>query len=200
MPIAPRIGQDQNQLVVVIPAWVWRGGPVCRAVNIGLPVGIFLGALVFAESGSALGAIVAVGVLSPFYGIMMARRMARFWPGAKDLNGADRAAVVRATRRGEEVGEARWALAVMDYSGGLREAHRQARRYRWVVWFFAVSALILAFSDSFFGSIRAALMSWLVVVFFVVELLWWPRNQAHLLSNAERAENLARPLLGQHGR
>jgi hypothetical protein len=186
--------------VVAIPAWVWRGGPACRAANIGLPVGIFLGALAFAESGSALGAIVVVLILSPFYGIMMARRIARFWPGAKDLNAADRVAVVRATRRGEEVGEARLAFAVLDYSGGLREAHRQAQRYRWVVWFFATAALILAVSDSYFGSIRVALVSWLVVAFFAVELLWWPRKQAHLLSNAERAENLARPLLGQHGR
>jgi hypothetical protein len=50
------------------------------------------------------------------------------------------------------------AFAVLDYSGGLREAHRQAQRYRWVVWFFAAAALILAVSDSYFGSIRVALV------------------------------------------
>jgi hypothetical protein len=153
--------------------------------------------LVFADSGSVLGALIAVLVLSPFNGTMMARRMARFWPGAKDLNAAERVAVVRATRRGADIGEVRLAPAVVDYSAGLREAHEQGRPYRWVVPLMAALALILALIDSLFGSIRVVLVSWVVVAFFGVELLWWPRKQARLFSNAERAEKLARQALGQ---
>jgi hypothetical protein len=171
--------------MVVFPAWVWRRGPVYRAVSIGLPTGIFLGALVFADSGIWLGALIAVLALGPFFGIMMARRMARFWPGAKALTPSDRLAVVRATRSGTDIGEARLALAVIDYSSGLHESSEQARRYRWLIRLVAALALILAFSDTFFGSIRSALGSWLFVAFLVVELVWWPRNQAHLLSTLE---------------
>jgi hypothetical protein len=189
------IGSGHNHPVVVIPAWVWRGGPVFRIVSVGLAVGIFFGALGFAESGSVV-ALVALVVLGPFvFGIPMARRMARFWPGAKTLSGADRVAVVRATRRGQNLGDARLAHAIIEYSSGLREAHEQARRYRWVVPVVAAVSLILALTDSFFESIRLALVSWLWVAIIVVELLWWPGKRADLLSNAERAETLARQVI-----
>jgi hypothetical protein len=161
-------------------------------VSVGLAVGIFFGALGFAESGSVV-ALVALVVLGPFvFGISMARRMARFWPGARTLSGADRVAVVRATRRGQNIGEACLAHAVIEYGGGLREAREQARRYRWVVPVVAALSVILALTDSFFGSIRLALVSWLWVAIIVMELLWWPGKRADLLSNAERAEMLAR--------
>jgi hypothetical protein len=98
------IGNGHNHRVVVIPAWVWRGGPVFRAVGVGLAVGVFFGALGFAESGS-VAALVALVALGPFvFGIPVARRMARFWPGAKVLSGEDRAAVVQATRGSAGVG------------------------------------------------------------------------------------------------
>ena len=188
-------GSGHNHPVVVIPAWVWRGGPVFRIVSVGLAVGIFFGALGFAESGSVV-ALVALVALGPFvFGIPMARRMASFWPGAKMLSGADRVAVVRATRRGHNIGETCRAHAVIEYSSGLREAHDQARRYRWMVPVVAALSLILALTDSFFGSIRLALVSWLWVAIIVVELLWWPGKRADLLSNAERAETLARQVL-----
>lgn len=178
--------------MMVVPPWMWRGGPARRAITLGLVAGILLGAFAFADSGLLLGALVAFVVLAPFYGILMARRMARFWPGAKDLNGADRVAVARAARRGEDIGETRLAHAVFDYSAGLREACRHARRYWWVVLLFGVVAVIFAVIDTIFGPVRVAVLSWLVVVFFAVELLWWPRRQARLLANAERAEDLAR--------
>jgi hypothetical protein len=113
------IGLGHNHPVVVVPAWIWRGGPLFRAVTLGLPVGLFFGALGFAESGS-VAAFLALVILGPMvYGLPMARRMARFWPGAKKLSGTDRVAVVRASRRGENIGEARLAHAVIDYSSGL---------------------------------------------------------------------------------
>ena len=164
-------------------------------VSVGLAVGVFFGVLGFAESGSvpALVALVAFGPL--VFGIPTARRMARFWPGAKMLSGEDRVAVVRATRRGHNIGETRLAHAVLEYGSGLRDAHDQARRYRWVVPFVAVLSVILALSDSFFGSIRLALVSWLWVAIMVVELSWWSRKRAALLANTGRAETLAREVL-----
>ncbi|MCW2649045.1 MAG: hypothetical protein QOE41_1505 [Mycobacterium sp.] len=168
-----------------------------RAVCLGLAVGVFSGALVFAESGSVLGALIVVAVISSFYGVVMARRMTRFWPSAKELSGEDRVAVARAARRGETIGETRLAPSVIEYSGGLRQAHQQARRYRWVVWSIGAIALVFAVTDSFFGPVRLALVSWVVVGCLAVELLWWSRKQAHISVNAERAENSARQVWDQ---
>jgi hypothetical protein len=181
--------------VVVIPSWVWRGGAVFRAVIVGLSVGIFFGALGWAESGS-IAALLAIGVLGPLvFGIPITRRMARLWPEAKTLIGADRAAVVRAVRRGQKIDEPHLAHAVIEYASGLRQAQDQARRYRWVILLVAMLSLILAVTDSFFGSIRLALVSWLWLAIVVAELLWWPRKQVELLSKAERAETLAGQVL-----
>jgi hypothetical protein len=193
--LLPGVGNGNNQPVVVIPAWVWRGGPVFRAVGVGLAVGVFFGALGIAESGS-VAALVALVALGPvIFGIPMARRMAHFWPGARALSGQDRVAVVRATRRGDTIGETSLAHAVIEYGSGLRDAHDHARRYRWVIPFVAALSLTLALTDSFFGSIRLAVVSWLWVAIIVVELLWWPGKRADLLSNAARAETLARQVL-----
>lgn len=179
----------------MIPSWVWRTGVVFRAVIVGLSVGIFFGALGWAESGS-IAALLAIGVLGPLvFGIPITRRMERFWPEAKKLTCADRAAVVRAVRRGQQIDEPQLAHAVIEYASGLRQAQDQARRSRWVIPLVAILSLILAVTDSFFGSIRLALVSWLWVALVVAELLWWPRKQVDLLSNAERAEMLARQVL-----
>ncbi|MGW2743129.1 hypothetical protein [Streptomyces sp. NPDC001450] len=184
-------------MVVLLPGWVWRGGPVHRALIIGLSAGVLFGAFVLAESGSWVGAVAAVLVLGPFYGIRVARRMARVWPGAGDLDPADRTAVVRAARRGEDTGDARLAPAVIDYCNGLRTAREQDRLLLWVVLVFAGLAVALALIDTFSGSMRQAWVSWLFVLFFLVELTWWPRRQARIMSCAERAERSARRALRQ---
>jgi hypothetical protein len=179
--------------VVVVPAWVWRGGRIFRAVTIGLTAGIFFGALAFADSGLWLSGLVVLVILTPVYGIMMARRMSRFWPGAKELKGADRVAVARAARRGRAIGAPRLAPAVIDYSDGLHAAYEQARPRRWVLWLLAAASLFAAGMDTYLGPIRSAVVSWLFVAFFAVELWWWPKEQVGLVANAERAANLARP-------
>jgi hypothetical protein len=162
---------------------------------VGLAVGIFFGAIAFAESGS-VAALVAPIVFGPLiFGIPVARRMAKFWPSAASLRGADRVAVVRAARSGHNIGKAQLAQAVIDYAIGLREAHHQAGGYRWVMPVVAALSLVLALTDSFFGSTRLALVSWLWVALLVVEMLWWPGKRDRLLSNAERAETLARQVL-----
>jgi hypothetical protein len=189
------IGLGHNHPVVVTPAWTWRGGPAFSALGAGLPVGFFFGALGFAESGSVV-ALLALIVLGPLvYGIPMARRMTRFWPEAKMVSGADRVAVVRASRRGEDIGEARLAHAVIDYGSGLRAASAQARRFWVVVPVVAAVSLILAVTDSVFGPIRLALVSWLWVALVLIEMFWWPRRLTCLLANTARADDLARQLI-----
>ncbi len=93
------------------------------------------------------------------------------------------------------INEPHLAHAVIEYGSGLRQAQEQTRRYRWVIPLVAILSLILAVTDSFLGSIRLALVSWLWVAIVVAELVWWPRKQVDLLSNAERAEMLARQAL-----
>lgn len=141
-------------------------------------------------------ALLALVVLGPLvFGIPITRRMARMWPGARKLDGADRVAVVRATRRGQAINDPHLAHAVIEYGRGLRQAQEQSRRYRWAIPLVAILSLILAITDSFFGSMRMALVSWLWVAIVVAELVWWPRQQIDLLSNVERAELLARQVL-----
>ena len=126
------------------------------------------------------------------FGIVMARRMARYWPGAKRLSGAERVTVVRVARRGERIGDARLAQAVVDYSYGLRAAAEKTRPFRWLIWLVIAVAAVLALRDTVFGSTRDAVASCLYVALLVIELFWWPKRQDQLLSNAERAEELAR--------
>ncbi|WP_189189647.1 ABC transporter ATP-binding protein [Streptomyces albiflavescens] len=148
-----------------------------------------------AESGSWVGAALVAMILSPFYGIRVARRISRAWPGARDLDSADRMAVVRATRRGEDIGHARLAHAVLDYGSALRAARERDRLFPWMLLICVGLSVALALSDTFTGSTREAMVSWLVVAFFLVELTWWPSGQSHVMSNAERAETSAREVL-----
>ncbi len=111
------------------------------------------------------------------------------------LSGPDRVAVARATRGGHTIGETTLAHAVIEYGGGLRDAHDQARPYRWIIPLVAALSVALALTDTFFGSLRLAVVSWLWVAIIVVELLWWPKKRDDLLSNVGRAETLARQML-----
>jgi hypothetical protein len=161
-----------NRTMLLVPAWTWWGGVVYRAVCVGVPVGIF-------------------------NGIVMARRMDRFWPAARELSAGDRVAAVRAARRGQDIDQARLASAAIQYAGGLRKACEQARRWRCFVWLAAATMLVLAVLDSISGPPRTAVVSWLFVVFFAVEIFWWPLAQDRLLANAERTGELARRALSE---
>jgi hypothetical protein len=108
--------------VVTVPAFVWRGGFFRRALTVGGAVGIALGAMAWLDSGFLVSGVIVFVIIGVFYGIWMPRRMARYWPGAKQLGGDERVTVVRTARRGERIGDARLAQAVLDYSSGLHEA------------------------------------------------------------------------------
>jgi hypothetical protein len=177
--------------MVTVPAFVWRGGFPRRALTVGGAVGIALGAMAWLDSGFLLSGVIVLVVVGAFYGIWMARRMARYWPGAKQLSGDQRVTVVRAARRGERIDDARLAGAVIDYSSGMHAAAETARPFRWLLIVVLVVAVGTAVWDAVYGSWGNAIASGIYLVLLAIELLWWPKRQAQLLSNADRAAGIA---------
>jgi hypothetical protein len=169
----------------------WRGGSFRRAVTVGGAVGVVLGAMAWIDSGMLLGGIIALVITGVFYGIWMARRMARFWPGATDLTGGQRVAVVRSARRGEPIGDARLAQPVIDYGRGLHEAAESAKPFRWVIPLVLVVVIGTAIWDDLYGTWGNAVASTIYLVALPVELFWWPKRQQQLLANADRAAEFA---------
>jgi hypothetical protein len=178
--------------MVTVPALAWRGGFLRRALTTGLPVGILLGALAWIDSGMLLAGVMAAVATGLVYGVLMPRRMNRYWPGAKVLSGDDRATVVRAARRGERIGDARLAQPVVDYTQGLHAAAEAARPFRWLMPVVLVAAVATAVYDAVFGSWGNAVVSVIYFVAFLVELFWWPKRRDQLLENADRAGEMAR--------
>ncbi|MFZ0834733.1 MAG: hypothetical protein WAM92_17010 [Mycobacterium sp.] len=183
--------------MVGIPAWVWRFGLTIRALIVGPAVGIVIGLLALFGSNSVPAGLVAFVVVSLLYGAIMGRRMAKFWPGAKQLSGADRVAVARATRSGRDIGDARLAAGVIDYSRSLHRAAEGFRLWWWLILVLGVVALGTAIADTIFAPVREAVISWLYFAFFPIEALWWPRRQAQILANAERAADAASRLIAR---
>ncbi|MGW7527647.1 hypothetical protein [Streptomyces sp. NPDC054783] len=182
--------------MILVPGWMWRLGPVSRAVGAGLAAGVFFGAFVLVEAGSWAGAAVVFVVLSLFHGTRVARRMERAWPAARGMSGADRAAVVRATRRGEAVADPRLVPSVVEYARALRRTAEEDRLRRRVVLLVTVLAVALAVYDTVTGSTGETTASWLVVVLLLADLVWWPRCRARLLARADRAAASARRVTG----
>ncbi|HEX4587274.1 MAG TPA: hypothetical protein VH185_04795 [Mycobacterium sp.] len=177
--------------MVTVPAFVWRGGFFRRALTIGGAVGIALGAMAWIDSGFLLAGIMAVVTTGVFYGIWMPRRMARYWPGARHLSGDDRVTVVHTARQGERIADGRLAQPVIDYSRGLHAAAERARPFRWLLIFVLVVALGTAAWDAVYGSWGNVVASGIYLVLLLIELSWWPKRQARLLANADRAAEIA---------
>jgi hypothetical protein len=159
---------------------------------VGGALGIGLGALAWIDSGILLGGVITLVITGVFYGIWMHRRMARYWPGAKQLSGEDRVTVVRNARRGERIGDARLTQAVIDYSHGMRAAAEQGRPFRWLVPLVLVVAVGMAVWDAVFGSWGNAVASGIYLVLLLIELFWWPKRREALLANADGAAEMAR--------
>ncbi|HYZ67009.1 MAG TPA: hypothetical protein VE666_04250, partial [Mycobacterium sp.] len=132
-------------------------------------------------------------------GIVMHRRMARHWPGAKQLTGDERVTVVSAARRGEQIADARLARAVIDYSRGLHDAAEKGRYFRWFLVFILVVAVGTAVWDAVFGSWGNAVASVIYLVLLLFELFWWPKRLEQLLANTDRAADAAARTLEQEG-
>lgn len=184
--------------MVTVPAFVWRGGFLRRALLIGGTIGPALAALAWLDSGLLLGGIITLVITGLVYGIWIPRRMARYWPGAKQLSGDERVAVVRTARRGETIGDARLAQPVIDYSQGMHAAADQARPFRWVVPLILVVGVGTAVWDSVFGSWGNAVASFIYLVALLIELFWWPKRRDGLLANGDRAADSAQQVLAQN--
>ncbi|MFJ9709860.1 hypothetical protein [Streptomyces sp. NPDC101234] len=181
--------------MVLVPGRLWRWGPVGRAAGAGLGAGVLFGAFVLVESAAWAGAVVVFVVLGVYYGIRVARRMDRLRPAARDMKGADRAAVVHAARGGGTVADPRLVPAVVEYAGAPHRAAEEDRQRRWVVVSVTVFAAALAVHDTLTGSIGSigeTVASWLVVALFLGDLLWWPHSRARLPARADRAAASAR--------
>jgi hypothetical protein len=180
---------------MTVPATGWRGGPVARGVLIGVPAGLFLGALALLDSGMlVLGATVFV-VTGAFLGVWTVRRMDRYWPGARELDSNQRMAVVRAARRGDAVGDARLARGVVGYDAGLRAATERLHPYRWVFALVLVVAIATAVVDALTGSVRETVASCVYLGLLAIELTWWPARRRELLLNSALATALAQQVL-----
>ncbi|MFE8943914.1 hypothetical protein [Streptomyces sp. NPDC007856] len=182
--------------MILVPGWLWQRGTASRAVGAGLAAGVFFGAFVLVEAQSWAGAAVVFVVLSLFYGVRVARRMDGIWSAAKDLNRVDRAAVVRATRRGEAIDDPRLAPSVVEYAGALRRTAEGDRLGRRVALLVTALAVALAVYDTVMSTAGETVASWLVVVLFLADLMWWPRRRAVLLARADRAAASARRMAG----
>jgi len=178
-----------------VPAFVWRGGFLRRALIIGGAVGVSLAALAWIDSGILLAGVMVLVIVGLFYGIWMPRRMARYWPGAKQLDGDDRVTVARTARRGERIGDARLAQAVVDYSQGMHAADEKARPFRWVLPLVLVVGVGTAVWDAVFGSWGNAVASGIYLVLLLLELFWWPKRRDRLLADADRAAEIAQHFL-----
>ncbi|MCW2564995.1 MAG: hypothetical protein JWQ31_3555 [Mycobacterium sp.] len=177
--------------MVTVPAFVWRGGFLRRALTVGGAVGIALGAMAWLDSGFLLSGVIVLVVVGAFYGIWMARRMARYWPAAKQLSGDERVTVARTARRGERIGDARLAQAIVDYSSGLHAAAERARPFRWLIPIVLVVSVGTAAWDAVYGSWGNAIASGIYLLLLAIEVFWWPKRQAQLLANADRAADVA---------
>jgi hypothetical protein len=177
--------------MVTVPAFVWRGGAFSRALIVGGAVGVAVGALAWLDSGFLLSGVIVLVVIGVFYGIWMSRRMARYWPGAKQLSGDERVTVVRTARRGERIGDARLAESVIDYSRGMHAAVDNARPFRWLVPLVLIVGVGTALWDAVFGSWGNAVASAIYLALLLIEVFWWPKRRDGLLANADRAAEMA---------
>jgi hypothetical protein len=177
--------------MVTVPAWVWRGGRTTRGVTVGAAAGLFFGCLALLDSGIVLSGVVVFILVGAGWGIVMGRRMTRYWPGARDLTGEQRVSVVRAARRGERIADPRLARPIIDYRDGMHAAGDNARPFRWLIWLVLTVAAAMAIWDTVSGSARDGVASCVYLALLLIEATWWPSRHDQLLTNADRAAEWA---------
>jgi hypothetical protein len=180
--------------MVAVPAWAWRFGVLVRALMVTAAFGGVVGLLALFGSNLWIAGVAAFVCVIVIYTPFVGRRMIKLWPGAKDLSGSDRVAVVAAARTGADVGDSRLARGVIDYSSGLKAA-AERRLWRWFLALLGSMALVVAILDTLFSPVGEYVVSWLYFAYFPIEAWWWPRRQSQLIANAERASEAARALL-----
>lgn len=173
--------------MLTVPAFIWRRGFWGRALLIGGTVGLVLGVLSWLDSGFWISGVLVLVIVGTFYGAWMARRMVRYWPMSEQLTGADRARIVAAARRGERIDDPRLVEAVHDYGRGVHEAAAAARPFRWLLPLVLIVAAASALWDAVFGSVGNAVVSVIYLAALAVELFWWPKRHAQLLTRIDHA-------------
>jgi hypothetical protein len=181
--------------MLTVPAFVWRGGAITRAIMVGLGVGFFLGLLAWLDSGLWFAGLIAMAITSLIYGVWLGRRMVRYWPGACALTSEQRVRVAGVTRWGGRMGDPALAQAVVDYADGLHNSEESGRPFRWVVPLVLVVAVGMAIWDSLFASARDLMSSCVYLVLLGFDVLWWPGRRDRLLANADRAKERALGLI-----
>lgn len=180
--------------MITIPAPAWRGGFALRALTTGGVVGICVGFLAAIDSGFWITGPIVLVVVGSLYGVLMARRMGRYWPGAKDLSGDDRVEVARAVRRGEATDD-RLSQSAIDYRDGLHAAAETGRWVRRVLIVVLVVGVATAGWDAVYGSWGNLVASVIYLLALIVEVFVLPKREARLLANADTAAALARKSL-----
>lgn len=186
------VSSSHNGSMDTVSALLWRGGALRRGVLVGLCVGLFFGGLAWLDSGVWIVGLIVFVVLTIGLGAWTTRQAARYWPGARELTGAQRESVVTAAHRGERIDDPKLAGAVGDYGRGLHRAADDYRPLRWMLVFLLVVAIGSAAWDAVSGTWGNVIVSAIYLVLIGLELFWWPRRQAQLLANADRAADLAR--------
>ncbi|BBY66636.1 hypothetical protein [Mycolicibacterium helvum] len=181
--------------MLTVPAFVWRGSALARAVIVGLGGGVFLGLLAWLDSGLWFAALIVLVVMTLFSGAWLGRRMVRYWPGASALTGEQRERVAGVTHWGGRIGDPALAQPVVDFADGMHKAAESGRPFRWVVPLVLAVAVVVAVWDSAFGSTREMVASLLYLVLLAFELFWWPGRRDRLLVNADRAKERALGLI-----
>lgn len=134
-----------------------------------------------------LAGVVVFVVLGVGSGVWMARRMARYWPQARELTGEQREAVVAAVRCGERLEDTDLQHAAVGYRDGLYAVADHNRPVRWLVVLVLVIAVATAAWDAVYGSWGNAVVSVVYLVLIGFELFWVVPWQRRLLDNADRA-------------
>jgi hypothetical protein len=187
---------------VMDPAWFWRGGRLRRMFAIGVFFGISFGVQDFVKRGSFVRAAVAATFGTTFFGVTfvgaMDWLMRRPLKGVgRDLRPGDRVMIHRAVILGDDIGDPRLAPAVIEYSHFVRRWSSSRGHWHWLLVLLSGTATVaLALRATVAGPTRDAIGSWFGMAMVNGMWLSMPRTRARSRRNAERAEVLARQLLG----
>jgi len=173
---------------------IWRYGRLWTALVLGVPAGLSFAVLEFAASGGAAQALLARLFFGGLWGGTMAMVVWRRWKGARDLDAADRLAVVRSVSRGEPIEDPRLAPAVVEYTGVVRRSHRQGPA-KGTLWIWPALAVLVALAQTTTGSVGKAVLFWGLALAWI-PLLWkLPSRETKAASRAAGAERAARKLM-----
>jgi hypothetical protein len=160
-----------------------------------VPAGVCFGLFWFALEGSLGKAIFEAIFFALFFGGWSAIVIWRAWPGAKDIDPADRVAVARIVDRGDKVADRRLAAYVVDYATVVRRRQTRDKRFQWTMFAFPALTLILALTATSEGSTRHAVLWWVLLGVWGPLLIRIPRRRARTQGHAVSAEADARRLL-----